>query len=350
MRCRRSLPSALLLVGLMSCLAAFAAPALAQSPPTALEAHTNGSGSIDVTWTAVSGVDSYNVYKYTTSGGPYGTAYNVANTASHKYFNGTTDTSTYYFVVTSVTATAESAKSSQVSARSGTAQLPSPANVTAASSNGQVALSWNSVAGASSYDLYRTPNSPANDSGLFVMHVTGTSYTDTGLTNGTTYTYQVAAVAATGEGNLSGPAVATPLAPPSLTATVEATAQSGSEIDLAWTASTGATSYSLYRSTTGGRRGNTAYQSGLTGTTYNDTGLTNGTTYYYQIVAVAGGSQSAKSSEVSATTGSTLLSAPTLTAMGQRRCVFGLEQHQRSGLLRISTARPTPTVRAYTCG
>jgi hypothetical protein len=67
-----------------------------------------------------------------------------------------------------------------------------------------------------------------------------------------------------------------------------ATAQPGS-ILLGWTAAASATGYNIYRSTT-----NTPpfglgqlYQVGVTGTTFTDSAVTFGTTYYYQIRAVS---------------------------------------------------------------
>ena len=214
-------------------LAVSATPALAQSPPTAVEAHTNGSGQIEVAWAAVANATGYNVYKTATTGGPYTlqTANPIA--ATHKYVNTASDAALTYVVVTAIVNSAESAYSAQVSAASGAAQLAAPQNVVLAATSGQIALTWTAVPNAASYDIYRTPLPLSNDSGLYLAQVGGTSCTDTGLNNGTTYTYQVAAVVPTGEGNLCGPVRATPLDPPSLTATVEATAQSNSLITLA---------------------------------------------------------------------------------------------------------------------
>jgi hypothetical protein len=70
-------------------------------------------------------------------------------------------------------------------------------------------------------------------------------------------------------------------------------------VTLSWGAVSGATSYSVYRGTSAG--GETLYQSGLSTTTYSDTGVTNGTTYFYQVSAVNAGGQSPRSAEVSAT-------------------------------------------------
>jgi hypothetical protein len=73
------------------------------------------------------------------------------------------------------------------------------------------------------------------------------------------------------------------------------------QVGLTWAAAAGATSYDIYRSTTAGGEGSTPYKTGITATSYTDTGLTNGTTYYYQVTAVNSAGQSARSSEVSAT-------------------------------------------------
>jgi chitin-binding protein len=57
------------------------------------------------------------------------------------------------------------------------------------------------------------------------------------------------------------------------------------QVMLNWTAASGATSYNVKRSTTnGGPYANV--QTGVTGTTFTNTGLTNGTPYYYVVTAV----------------------------------------------------------------
>ena len=73
------------------------------------------------------------------------------------------------------------------------------------------------------------------------------------------------------------------------------------QITISWTASGGATSYNLYRSLTAGAEGTTPYKTGITSTSSVDTGLTNGTSYYYKVAAVNSVGTSAQSNEVSAT-------------------------------------------------
>lgn len=90
----------------------------------------------------------------------------------------------------------------------------------------------------------------------------------------------------------SGPPV-TPAAPTGLTATA-----GNGQIVLTWNASSGATTYNLLRSTASGAE--VSYKTGLTATTYTDTGLTNGTTYYYKVTATNTAGTSGLSSEASA--------------------------------------------------
>src|SRR5215469_6195130 len=71
------------------------------------------------------------------------------------------------------------------------------------------------------------------------------------------------------------------------------------QVVLSWSASSGATSYNVKRSTTNGGPYNTI--ASPTTASYTDTGLTNGTTYYYVVSAVNSAGESANSSQVSAT-------------------------------------------------
>jgi hypothetical protein len=91
-----------------------------------------------------------------------------------------------------------------------------------------------------------------------------------------------------------------PAAPTNLVAT----AGSG-QVGLSWTASSGATSYSVRRSTTTGT-GYALLASGLNTTSYTDTNVTAGTTYYYVVTASKSSpaAESGYSTEVSATPGS----------------------------------------------
>jgi hypothetical protein len=87
-----------------------------------------------------------------------------------------------------------------------------PAGLTAAAGDGRVSLTWAASAGATGYNVYR--GTAAGGEALLQSGVTATAFTDSGLTNGTTYYYQVTAVDAAGEGARSAEASATPHAAP----------------------------------------------------------------------------------------------------------------------------------------
>ena len=84
--------------------------------------------------------------------------------------------------------------------------------------NGQVGLSWSAAAGATGYTI-RRGTTAGGAKAVIKSNVVGTSFTDTGLSNGTTYYYVVSATNAEGEGAVSNEAPATPAGPVVTTAT-----------------------------------------------------------------------------------------------------------------------------------
>ncbi len=91
------------------------------------------------------------------------------------------------------------------------------------------------------------------------------------------------------------PANQPPFTPTSLVATA-----SNAVVSLIWNGSAGADSYIVKRSTISGN-GYVTIASGVTATSYLDTGLVNGTTYYYVVAATNANGVSSNSIEVSAT-------------------------------------------------
>lgn len=165
-----------------------------------------------------------------------------------------------------------------------------PATLTAtAQSTSVINLSWSQVAEATSYNVYRGLSKIASVA-------TGTTYSDTGLNPGTEYCYTVTSVNDAVESTKMNEACATTLTavtkPGAFTLTT--TAQSSSSIQLNWTESSGATSYDVYRATQ-------KLATGLTTTSYTDTGLSASTQYCYSIVAVNTAGQT-ESNQACATT------------------------------------------------
>ncbi|MEJ6979706.1 fibronectin type III domain-containing protein [Pedobacter sp. P351] len=275
-----------------------AAPVL-PAAPTGLTA-TAGDTQAALSWTAVSGATSYNVKRATTTGGPYTTV--VTGVTAANYTNtGLTNGTPYYYVVSAVNGVGEGANSAQVSATPQATPPPAaPTGLTATAGNVQVALSWTASTGATSYNVKRATVTGGPYTTI-ATGVTTTTYTNTGLTNGTVYYFVVSAVSAAGEGTNSAQVSATPLATPPPAAPTGLTATAGNaEVALGWIASSGATSYNVKRATfTEGPY--TTVATGVTATSYTNTGLTNGTLYYFVVSAVSAAGEGANSSQVSAT-------------------------------------------------
>jgi hypothetical protein len=162
-------------------------------------------------------------------------------------------------------------------------------------SSTQITIDWNAPAndGGSSITGYKIERA-VSKVGTFTAIVlntgnTLTTYTDSGLTAYTNYSYKVYALTAVGTGAASDPSDTVPAAPTSLTAT----AVSNSQIDLAWTAPTleggsSVTGYKIEReSPEGGGFAVIVADTGSTTTTYNNGGLAAATEYNYRVSAIS---------------------------------------------------------------
>ncbi len=125
--------------------------------------------------------------------------------------------------------------------------------------------------------------------------IVAVTFSDTGLTNGTAYYYKVCAVNAGHSSALSSEVSVTPQLP-AVPANLVAQESSG-QVLLTWTGS--GTSYAVYRGIASGAE--TLLDSGLTGSTFTDAGVVNGTSYFYKIQSMNPGGSSQLSAEVSAT-------------------------------------------------
>jgi chitodextrinase len=174
-----------------------------------------------------------------------------------------------------------------------------PTGLTATAGDGRVSLSWsppasNGGAAIIGYDVFEGGSAA---SGL----VSGTSFTVTGLTDGTTYAFTVDAVNdAELHSTQSAPASATPVAPVTAPGAPSGlTASAGNaQVSLSWRAPSAdggaaVTSYNVYQ---GGKK--TASVSGTGATVKN---LANGTTYSFTVTAVNKAGEGPASGAASAT-------------------------------------------------
>ena len=156
-----------------------------------------------------------------------------------------------------------------------------PTGLTATATATGINLSFTAVRGATSYTILRGAMTGGPYTAISTAQ-TGTTYTDTAVTAGTTYFYVVTATNNYGTGPNSNEASATPAPPAAPTAL---TAFNGNNsVSLTWTASAVTSTYNVLRSLVSGGP-YTAIATGLTTTSYTDTTVTNGTTYYYVVTA-----------------------------------------------------------------
>ncbi len=317
--------------------------------PSGLNATAVSTTQIDLSWSDNSNnEDVFVIFRSLTPGGPYtevgGTA---ANTTLYSD-KGLTSGTTYYYVVRAKNSGGSSANSAEASA---TATPPPPGGPEIIIDNGDATVvgSWSTgtsatdkygadyrfkSAGTGSAYLQYTPNiSTAGDYQIYCWYPQGANRpTDAPYTityNGGTTTVSVNQQAngggwrllgtfnfATGTAghvritdNFTTPSAVVmadavrfvSVAPPSIPDApngLNAT-PGNAQVSLSWTASSGATSYNVKRSTTSGGPYTTI--ASPTGTSYTDTSVVNGTTYYYVVSAVNSAGESANSSQVSAT-------------------------------------------------
>ncbi len=183
-----------------------------------------------------------------------------------------------------------------------TSSVLAPSNLTANSggSTNQATLNWtDNATNEDGYTVERSSDGGATWSPLATLAANSTSYLDSGLAAGSTCVYRVRAFKGTVTSAYSNQASATtvPLAPTGLTATTV----SASQISLTWNDVTGETGFKIERSTDGvnwTQIGTTA----VNVTSYQSTGLSGGTTYYYRVRATDAGGDSGYSNQASATT------------------------------------------------
>lgn len=159
--------------------------------------------------------------------------------------------------------------------------MPAPASVTATGQTNQVRVTWATVSGATSYVLLRSTISGHAYTPIFTNSTA--SYLDTTVTDWIPYYYVVQAYGPSGVSIYSPEATAYAVGMPSAARGLTAVGNIN-RVDLSWKSELGADSYTVLRSPTSG--GETTLVSGLTGTTYTDSSVVDGTRYYYQVRVV----------------------------------------------------------------
>jgi parallel beta-helix repeat protein len=173
-----------------------------------------------------------------------------------------------------------------------------PAGPTALSatpiSSGRIDLAWiDNAADETAYRVERSPNGGTDWIEVGATPPNAEAYSDTGLSCGITYHYRIRAYRA-GDGQYSAYSnvdqATTINCPPAGPTGLGATAASASQINLAWTDNaTDETAYRIERSPDGSTSWSEIVALAANSTSYSNTGLTCGTTYYYRVRAYRSG-------------------------------------------------------------
>lgn len=169
----------------------------------------------------------------------------------------------------------------------------------------QVNLAWSDNSGdEETFSIERKTGAAGTWSEVGTVGPNQTTWSDMTASASTTYYYRVRAYNLAGYSSYSNEASVTtpmsigPVAPSNLTAS----AISSSQIDLAWTDNASdETGYKIERKTAGGTYAEIA-QVGANVTSYQNTGLTAGTEYFYRVRGYNGSGDSSYTNEASATT------------------------------------------------
>ncbi len=250
-------------------------PSKPQSAPATLHI-VPGDAKVTISWSPVAGADGYRIYRGVN--GLWTSAPVGRTTATSHTSLGLSNGTMYSFTVAAYTKSGNGPLSLTVSAM----PLAPPQAFTAAAGDGRVTLNWQPSAGATSYTIYRRLETEEEFSEL-TTGVMAPPFVDPALTNATRHYYQIRAVTAAAESELSPKVLAVPLPPVPVSSPMVTALAGNAKVTLSWEAVPGAPGYNVYRSTTGVFRGPAI--GSTTETTFTSTGLVNDTTYFYTVAA-----------------------------------------------------------------
>lgn len=209
-----------------------------------------------------------------------------------------------------------------------TPTLTAPTNLAATISNGQVALMWTDTNSAETgYIIQRSANGSTFTDYASVSANTE-AFVDAGVAPGGSYSYRVLALDATTRSATSNTASVT-LAP-ATPLNLAASAVSDTQINLTWSDVSGETGYRIERSTDGINFG-TVTTVGAGVVSYASTGLAAATTYFYRVVAINAGGESAATPAAMASTQAAPVVVNTLDAPTNVKATT-----QKNGRVRIT--------------
>ena len=250
-----------------------------------------GDGEVEMTWDAHRYPLTVSGYEYNQDGGDWD-AITGSDSSTHSHtVTGLTKGTTYTFAVRAV----NGAGSTESDSRSVTiiGQSAVPDSFTAVAGDEQVWLGWRSPADftISGYEYRQKEGTDAfGDWQAIPGSRSGTAFhIVTGLTNGTSYTFQVRAVNAAGESGSSGEQSATPATASSAPVKPEgfSARQTGiGQVELTWEASSNPLNVTGYQFEQNSGSWTTIPNSDFSTVSHTITGLTQGVAYTFRVRAV----------------------------------------------------------------
>ena len=245
------------------------------------------SNGVVLSWNAVEGAASYQVYRTTGSNTEFEKIATVTGT-TYKDTSAVVGTKYYYKVRAIGTNGSYGAFSYEKAAK---AKCAAPV-VTAGNnaSTGKITLKWKAVKGATKYEIYRATSK--NGTYTKLNTISGTSFTNTSANAGYSYYYKVRAIDKNGVKSDFSKIVGRTCDCAAPVVKVSNVASTG-KIKLTWNDITGAAKYEVYRATS--KNGTYTKIYTTTGTSLINSSVTPGKLYYYKVKAISARTSSADS-------------------------------------------------------
>lgn len=216
---------------------------------------------------------------------------------------------TYYYRVSAYNVIGNSSYSNTASATTFGLPPDAPGNLAAtAAAPGQIDLIWtDNASNENGFIIERSPSGTDGWVEIGTVADNTTAYADSGLASGTTFFYRVAAYNMNGTSGFTNIASGTTMEIPPETATnLNAAAVSATQIDLNWTDnSSNESGFKIERSPDGFAPWTEIAALANNTTTFSDSSLAPGTTYYYQVLSYNAAGNSGYSNIAVATTDDT---------------------------------------------
>lgn len=244
-----------------------------------------------LTWNSVKGATGYKIFRATSKNGKYTEISNnpsIGTNTSYTDKSNLESGKTYYYKVRAISNNYENNEYSDIVSVTIPVSKTRISSIVSKSYN-SIELKWDKVSDSSGYVVYRsTDKDKGYKSVATIVSSSNVKYIDSSLTTGTTYYYKIRAYK-----NINGKQIFSshsdyksikpiPTAPSSITAK----SNSYNSNKITWNKTSGASGYVIYRATSkNGKYTALKTISDSKITTYTNSSLNTGTTYYYKIKA-----------------------------------------------------------------